>query len=110
MGSFYRIDAQGDLLLTIRVQQRSSVDRIDGPAGPALKIRITAPPVEGKANQHLMHFLAKALALRPAQVTIEAGESARTKRLRISGLTAEARSALIARLSTPLAPSSQPKE
>ncbi|PKM43665.1 MAG: YggU family protein [Gammaproteobacteria bacterium HGW-Gammaproteobacteria-1] len=72
-----------DLLLTVRLQPRASRDEIVGPHGDSLKIRITAPPVEGQANAHLIRFLAGAFGVSRSQVTLVSGETARSKQLRI---------------------------
>lgn len=73
------------LLLNVRVQPRASRDEIVGPHGErALKIRITAPPVDGKANTHLIRFLAKAFGVPRSQINLIGGESSRTKRLSIN--------------------------
>ncbi len=72
------------LVLQLRVQPRASRDEIVGPHGEeALKVRITAPPVEGKANIHLMKFLAKSFGVPRSQVTLLGGDSSRTKRIAI---------------------------
>lgn len=69
------------LLLSLRVQPRASRDEIVGPHGnEALKVRITAPPVEGKANEHLIRFLAKSFGVTRRQVALLGGESGRNKR------------------------------
>lgn len=81
---YYRWDGEA-LTLEIRVQPRASRDEIVGPHGEQLKVRITAPPVDGKANQHLIRFLAKAFGVAPSAVTLVGGETGRDKRLRIQG-------------------------
>ena len=73
----------GDLLLSIHVQPRARRDEIVGPHGERLKIRITAPPVEGRANRHLCAYLADLAGVPRRQVILEAGESGREKRVRI---------------------------
>ena len=73
-----------DLVLDLRVQPRASRDELVGPYGEQLKVRITAPPVDGKANDHLLRFVAKAFGVAPSAVTLVAGETGRDKRLRIS--------------------------
>lgn len=72
-----------DLLLVLRVQPRASRDEIVGPHGDSLKIRITAPPVDGKANSHLLKYLAKAFGVPRADVELVTGESGRNKQVRI---------------------------
>ncbi len=76
---------QGErLILNIRVQPRASQDEIVGPHGAdSLKIRITAPPVDGKANEHLIKFLAKGFGVAKSQITLISGTSGRDKRLAI---------------------------
>lgn len=65
----------------LRVQPRASRDEIVGPHGEALKVRITAPPVDGKANAHLIRFLAKVFRVAPNAITLLSGESGRNKRV-----------------------------
>jgi uncharacterized protein (TIGR00251 family) len=71
------------LLLSLRVQPRSRCDQFIGPHGDFYKVRITAPPVEGKANDHLLGFLAKAFGVNRSQVVLESGPGTRNKRFRI---------------------------
>lgn len=80
--SWYRWDGK-DLLLSLRVQPRASKDEFVAPHGDHYRVRITAPPVEGKANAHLTKFLAKAFGVSRSQVTLETGEGARNKGIRI---------------------------
>lgn len=82
MDTFYRWEGD-DLVLTLRVQPRASKDEVIGPHGEALKVRITAPPVEGAANQHLVRFFAKLCGVSSSAVTVLSGEACRNKRLRI---------------------------
>lgn len=85
--SWYRW--QGDaLILSVRVQPKASRDELvgpcdDGQGGESLKIRITAPPVDGKANAHLIKFLARAFAVAKSRVSVVAGETGRSKRVQI---------------------------
>jgi hypothetical protein len=82
MAGWYRWDGD-DLIVEIRVQPRASRDEIVGPHGEQLKVRITAPPVDGKANSHLVRYLAKAFGVAPSAVMLVGGETGRDKRLRI---------------------------
>lgn len=72
-----------DLMLDCRLQPKASTDEFVGEHDGQLKIRITAPPVDGKANAHLVKFLAKSFGVTQQQVIIERGESGRSKRIRI---------------------------
>ena len=82
MADWYRWDG-ADLILAVRAQPRASKDEFAGPQGDALKVRITAPPVEGKANAHLCRFLAEAFGVARSQVELISGDTARAKRFRI---------------------------
>ena len=79
----------------VRIQPRSRRDGITGLHGDALKIRLTAPPVEGKANQALQKFLAKRLGVSPSAVEILTGHTSRQKQVRVTGASADAIRALI---------------
>jgi len=70
-------------LLSLRVQPRASADTIGEVSGDSLKIRLTAPPVEGRANAHLRRFLAKLFAVPQSRIELVSGEQARLKRVRI---------------------------
>jgi uncharacterized protein (TIGR00251 family) len=83
MAGYYQWQGES-LLLQVRVQPRASRDEIVGPHGEeALKVRITAPPVEGQANNHLIRFLAKAFGVPRVRVELLSGDSSRNKHLRI---------------------------
>ena len=71
-----------DLHLTLRVQPRASKDELLI-HGNGLKARITAPPVDGKANEHLIKFLAKEFGVAKSQVELVRGETSREKHFRI---------------------------
>jgi uncharacterized protein (TIGR00251 family) len=72
-----------DLLLRLYIQPRSSRDEIVGIHGDELKVRITAPPVEGKANAHLLKFLAREFGVSRRRVVLRSGESGRHKQVLI---------------------------
>ncbi len=71
--------AGGNLRLKLYIQPKASRDDWAGLHGDELKIAITAPPVDGKANAHLQKFLAKSFAVAKSQVQIEKGELGRHK-------------------------------
>ena len=82
MSAWFQWDGD-DLILHCRLQPKASSDEFVGDHGEELKIRITAPPVDGKANSHLIGFVAKSFGVSKSQVSIEKGELGRSKRLRI---------------------------
>lgn len=71
-----------DLILRLRVQPRASRDELVL-QGEQLRLRITAPPVDGKANTHLCSYLASLFGVAKSRVEILSGESGRDKRVRI---------------------------
>jgi len=75
-----------DLILDVRVQPRASRSEIAGLHGERLRIRLQAPPVDGKANAALVEFIAEAFGIPRARVTIEHGLTGRDKRLRLQGV------------------------
>ncbi len=82
MNSFYEWLDQ-DLLLHIKVQPRASSDALAEIIGDALKVRITAAPVDGKANKHLIAFLAKTFKVAKSDIELLSGQTGRDKRLKI---------------------------
>ena len=75
-----------DLLLEVRVQPRASRTEFAGLVGTRLKIRLNAPPVDGRANAALVEFVAGACDLSRTRVTLDKGTTGRDKRLRLHGL------------------------
>ena len=82
MTDWHRWDG-ADLVLTVRVQPRASRDELRL-EGTRLKVRITAPPVDGAANAHLLRFLAGAFGVAPSRAELVRGASGREKVVRIS--------------------------
>jgi uncharacterized protein len=75
------------VLFRVRVQPRASRDAIEGEHNGALKVRLTAPPVEGQANDSLRRLLAEHLNVAVSAVRIVAGKNNRNKRVSIAGVT-----------------------
>jgi uncharacterized protein (TIGR00251 family) len=73
---------------SVRIHPRSRKNTITGQLGDALKLSLTAPPVEGKANQACVEFLAEVLKVPRSSVSIASGQSSRNKVIRVTGLTA----------------------
>lgn len=80
----------GGVLLTLHVQPGARQTTVSGVHGDALKIRLQAPPVDGKANAALLSYLGEMLAIAPRQLTLVAGQTSRRKRVRVEGVAAEA--------------------
>ena len=74
---------QGNLLLQLYVQPKASRDQIVGLHGEELKVAITAPPVDGKANAHLTKFLAKSFKVAKGDINILKGHASRHKQVLI---------------------------
>lgn len=79
---YYRIDGN-DLILDLKIQPGASASEFAGRLGARLKIRLKAPPREGKANVELIRFLAGCLDVPRSAITIERGVTSRSKRVRI---------------------------
>ena len=79
----------GSTTIAVKVHPRARKNAITGKVGDALKLSLTAPPVEGKANQACIDFLAKVLNLPRSSITIAAGQASRNKLIRVAGLSAE---------------------
>ena len=88
MSPYVRDSDQG-VVLKVQVQPRASRDEVVGPHGDGLKIRITAAPVAGAANKHLLKFLAKKLRVSRSQMSISSGTTSKSKSIAIEGITAE---------------------
>ena len=78
---------QGKVSLSVRVSPRASRNAIEGAHQGALKVRLTAPPVDDRANDALRRLLAERLNVPVSAVRIVAGEKSRTKRVEIAGVT-----------------------
>ncbi len=89
--------AGDDVVLTLHIQPGAKKTEVAGAHGEALKIRLGAPPVDGKANDCLIAFLAERLGLPKSRVILESGLSSRSKRVRATGIAADAVVAKLAR-------------
>ena len=88
-------EKDGVVSFAVRVQPRASRDEFAGEWQEGLKIRLTAPPLDDRANEALRRFLAASLKVPLAAVRIAAGEHSRTKRVEIFGVTAAMIEALL---------------
>jgi uncharacterized protein (TIGR00251 family) len=98
------------LVIDVQIQPGASRDEIVGLHGDRLKIRIAAPPVDGRANDHLIEYLAAAFGTRRAAVTIVRGLTGRAKTVRIVAPTIVpvAVADLLAGIAAPKRPSGRP--
>jgi uncharacterized protein (TIGR00251 family) len=78
--------AEGGAAFPVRVMPRASKNEISGRHGEAVKIRLTAPPVEGAANEALIGFLSEILGVRKSQIEILSGHASRDKIVCVVGL------------------------
>jgi uncharacterized protein (TIGR00251 family) len=85
----------GGVAFYVQVQPRANRDAIEGEYADALKIRLTAPPVDDRANEALVRLLAERLNVPRAAVRIVAGEKSRRKRVVVAGVKREQVLALI---------------
>ncbi len=81
------VERDGGVIFAVRVIPRGSRNAIEGAYGEALKVRLTVPALENRANEALRRLLAECLNVPMAAVRIVAGEKSRTKRISISGIT-----------------------
>jgi uncharacterized protein (TIGR00251 family) len=76
-----------EIVLRVHVQPGAGRSAVVGKHGNALKVRVAAPPVEGRANAALLAILASVLGAKEADVELASGESSRAKRVRVKGVT-----------------------
>ena len=79
----WRREDGNDVVLMLHVQPGAKRTEVVGPHGEALKLRLAAPPVDGRANAELLRYLAAAFGVPPRQVTLIRGETSRRKSVRI---------------------------
>lgn len=86
----FDVKMTGDaIVIAVRVLPRASRDAIEGEWNGALKVRLTAPPADGRANEACCRLLARELKIPLSAVRILTGERSRTKRIELRGVTAE---------------------
>ena len=80
-------EAGGGVTFAVKVHPRAKKNAITGELGDALKLSLTTPPVEGRANQACIEFFAKLLKVPRSSVTIASGQTSRNKVIRVEGLS-----------------------
>lgn len=94
MSAWWRADGMDALVLSLHIQPGAKKTEFVGPHGEAMKLRLAAPPVDGKANAALIAFLADFCGVPKRAVTLVSGHASRAKRVRVEAADA----ALMARL------------
>jgi len=82
-------DTPSGATFAVKVHPRARQNAITGQLGDAIKLSLTAPPIEGRANEACIEFLANLLKLPRSSVTIASGHSSRRKVIRVVGLSTE---------------------
>ena len=88
MDEGYLSETPEGVILSVRAQPRSSRSGLDGILGDAVKVRIKCAPVDGKANKELVETLAEVFDLPKSAVVFKSGETSKTKRILLRGITA----------------------
>jgi uncharacterized protein (TIGR00251 family) len=83
-------ESANGVTFSAKIHPRARKDAITGEIGDALKVSLTAPPVEGRANAACIDFFAKLLKVPRSSVTIASGQTSRNKVIRVVGLSADA--------------------
>ena len=95
MNEWFRLAADGRITLNLHIQPGAKKTEFAGLHGEALKIRLAAPPVDGKANEALIKFIAEVLHLPKSAVSLKSGQTSRRKVLEVIGARPEAVAGLI---------------
>ncbi len=82
-------EANGEITFAVKVVPRAKRTEVAGVEGDAVRIRLNAPPVEGRANEALIKFLAEIFGISKSSVEILSGETGRKKRVRLRGVRGE---------------------
>jgi uncharacterized protein len=82
-------DTPAGAIFAVKVHPRAKKNAITGELGDALKVTLTAPPVEGRANEACIEFFANLLDVPRSSITIASGETSRRKVIRVAGLSVE---------------------
>ncbi len=82
---YLTVQADGAILLRLHVQPRAAQNQIAGLQGEALKLRLSAPPVDGKANKAVLAFLAELFSLPKSALSLKSGQQSRQKTVLVTG-------------------------
>jgi uncharacterized protein (TIGR00251 family) len=90
------VDRDGNILLSVHVQPGARTSEVVGRHGDALKLRVAAPPEDGKANRAVVALVAQTLGVGAGDVELVSGASSRRKRIKVTGLSLDVVSACLA--------------
>lgn len=96
MSDWFRQAADGRITLTLHIQPGAKKTEVAGRHGDALKIRLAAPPVDGKANEALLRFIADTLGLPKSAVSLKSGQTSRQKVVELVGAAPSTLARLVA--------------
>ncbi|HXJ91171.1 MAG TPA: DUF167 domain-containing protein [Candidatus Binatia bacterium] len=82
-------EGKGGVSFAVRVHPRAKKNSITGELGDALKLSLTTPPIEGRANEACIEFFAKLLKVPRSSVTIASGQTSRNKVIHVAGVTGQ---------------------
>jgi uncharacterized protein len=82
-------ESASGITFAVRVHPRARKNAITGELGDTLKLSLTSPPIDGRANEACIEFFAKLLMVPRSSVNIASGQTSRRKVIRVSGLSAE---------------------
>ena len=88
-------DTSDGTVVSVRAQPRSSRSGLDSIVGDAVKVRIKSAPVDGKANKELIETLADAFGIPKSRVELKSGQTSKTKRILLRGVSASAAEAVV---------------
>jgi len=110
LGDILQAESDTSFFLNVHIQPKSSFNRIGGIHAGALKICVTAPPVDGKANKAVIAFVANLLGISKSAVNLRSGQQSRTKKLHIAGCSMAVATELLSQNLQLVAPTSSPAE
>ena len=96
MSDWYRLAGDGAISLTLHIQPGAKKTEFAGLHGDALKIRLAAPPVDGKSNEALIRFIADTLGLAKSAVNLKSGQTSRRKVVEVQGASVASVAGLLA--------------
>ncbi|MEA3076706.1 MAG: uncharacterized protein QOF60_1614 [Actinomycetota bacterium] len=89
VSELFDVPPEGGVVLRLHVQPGAGRTAVTGRHGDALKVKVAAPPEQGRANEACVELVAKIAGVKPAEVSVVSGASSRSKKVRVAGVEAE---------------------